>query len=97
MQLFHRRTTNTSNLATSNGSSASSAPGTSNNLNNGTNTGNNYATNAQRENLQKANLAAAYAGLGRELSSARLRVVGNYTLGRVIGEGKPPSHSKYVL
>ncbi|KAF8193006.1 Pkinase-domain-containing protein [Pholiota molesta] len=35
----------------------------------------------------KAQLANAYNELGKELSSAKLRVVGNYTLGRVIGEG----------
>lgn len=37
----------------------------------------------------KALLATAYNELGKELSSAKLRVVGNYTLGRVIGEGRP--------
>ncbi|KIK57429.1 hypothetical protein GYMLUDRAFT_75618 [Collybiopsis luxurians FD-317 M1] len=36
---------------------------------------------------QKAHLAHAYNELGKELSSHKLRVVGNYTLGRVIGEG----------
>ncbi|KAJ7750396.1 Pkinase-domain-containing protein [Mycena maculata] len=36
---------------------------------------------------QKAQLANAYNELGRELSSAKIRVVGNYTLGKVIGEG----------
>lgn len=35
----------------------------------------------------KALLANAYNELGKELSSHRLRVVGNYTLGKVIGEG----------
>ncbi|KAL1744928.1 Pkinase-domain-containing protein [Schizophyllum fasciatum] len=35
----------------------------------------------------KAQLANAYNELGKELSSSRIRVVGNYTLGRVIGEG----------
>lgn len=37
---------------------------------------------------QKAHLANAYNELGRELSSHKLRVVGNYTLGKVIGEGE---------
>lgn len=37
---------------------------------------------------QKAQLANAYNELGKELSSQKIRVVGNYTLGRVIGEGK---------
>ncbi|KAJ7621226.1 Pkinase-domain-containing protein [Roridomyces roridus] len=36
---------------------------------------------------QKAQLANAYNELGKELSSDRIRVVGNYTLGKVIGEG----------
>ena len=35
----------------------------------------------------KAQLANAYNELGKELSSSKIRVVGNYTLGRVIGEG----------
>ncbi|CAL1711086.1 unnamed protein product [Somion occarium] len=35
----------------------------------------------------KAQLASAYNELGKELSSHKIRVVGNYTLGRVIGEG----------
>ena len=36
---------------------------------------------------QKAHLATAYNELGKELSSTKIKVVGNYTLGRVIGEG----------
>ena len=36
----------------------------------------------------KAQLANAYNELGKELSSSKIRVVGNYTLGKVIGEGK---------
>jgi hypothetical protein len=36
---------------------------------------------------QKASLVSAYAELGKELSSTKIRVVGNYTLGKVIGEG----------
>ncbi|KAI0795053.1 hypothetical protein C8Q75DRAFT_748694 [Abortiporus biennis] len=35
----------------------------------------------------KAQLANAYNELGKELSSHKIRVVGNYTLGKVIGEG----------
>lgn len=42
----------------------------------------------------KAQLANAYNELGKELSSAKLRVVGNYTLGRVIGEGE---HLRYPI
>jgi serine/threonine protein kinase len=36
----------------------------------------------------KAQLANAYNELGKELSSTKIRVVGNYTLGKVIGEGE---------
>ncbi|KAF7313859.1 Serine/threonine-protein kinase MARK2 [Mycena chlorophos] len=36
---------------------------------------------------QKAQLANAYNELGKELSSSKIRVVGNYTLGKSIGEG----------
>lgn len=36
----------------------------------------------------RAQLANAYNELGKELSSSKVRVVGNYTLGKVIGEGK---------
>jgi hypothetical protein len=35
----------------------------------------------------KAQLANAYNELGKELSSNKIRVIGNYTLGKVIGEG----------
>jgi hypothetical protein len=35
----------------------------------------------------KAQLANAYNELGKELTSNKIRVVGNYTLGKVIGEG----------
>lgn len=35
----------------------------------------------------KAHLATAYNELGKELSSTKIKVVGNYTMGRVIGEG----------
>jgi hypothetical protein len=37
----------------------------------------------------KAQLANAYNELGKELSSNKIRVVGNYTLGKAIGEGGP--------
>ena len=36
----------------------------------------------------KAQLASAYNELGKELSSQKIRVIGNYTLGKVIGEGR---------
>jgi len=36
----------------------------------------------------KAQLANAYNELGKELSSTKIKVVGNYTLGKVIGEGR---------
>lgn len=39
----------------------------------------------------KAQLANAYNELGKELSSQKIRVVGNYTLGKVIGEGVCPT------
>ena len=35
----------------------------------------------------KAQLANAYNELGKELSSSKIRVIGKYTLGKVIGEG----------
>ena len=35
----------------------------------------------------KAQLASAYNELGKELSSSKIKVVGNYTLGKAIGEG----------
>ncbi|KAL4063794.1 hypothetical protein V8B97DRAFT_671057 [Scleroderma yunnanense] len=35
----------------------------------------------------KAQLANAYNELGKELSSHKIRIIGNYTLGKVIGEG----------
>jgi len=38
----------------------------------------------------KAQLANAYNELGKELASQKIRVVGNYTLGKVIGEGVFP-------
>ena len=36
----------------------------------------------------RAQLANAYNELGKELASQKIRVVGNYTLGKVIGEGE---------
>ncbi len=36
---------------------------------------------------EKAQLAVAYSELGKELTSSRLKSVGNYSLGRPIGEG----------
>jgi hypothetical protein len=45
---------------------------------------------ASAANNQQAQLANAYQELGRELSSEKLKVVGGYTIGRVIGEGKKP-------
>jgi hypothetical protein len=36
----------------------------------------------------KAHLTQSYNELGKELSSTKVRVVGNYTLGKVIGEGE---------
>ena len=43
----------------------------------------------------KAQLANAYNELGKELTSSKIRVVGNYTLGKVIGEGKYTPHSQW--
>jgi hypothetical protein len=36
----------------------------------------------------RAQLANAYNELGKELSSSKIRVVGNYTLSKAIGEGE---------
>lgn len=36
---------------------------------------------------QRAALVSAYNELGKELASTKLKAVGNYTLGRSIGEG----------
>ena len=46
---------------------------------------------------RKAELATAYNELGKELSSSKIRVVGNYTLGRVIGEGMKSSLLEYYF
>ncbi|KAJ7176700.1 Pkinase-domain-containing protein [Mycena filopes] len=48
--------------------------------------GHNHSASVTIKN-QKAILANAYNELGKELSSSKIRVVGNYTLGKVIGEG----------
>jgi hypothetical protein len=45
----------------------------------------------------KAVLANAYNELGKELSSTKIRVVGNYTLGKVIGEGRSCTHAVISL
>lgn len=42
----------------------------------------------------KAQLANAYNELGKELASQKVRIVGNYTLGKIIGEGRFP-HIRY--
>ena len=44
----------------------------------------------------KAQLANAYNELGKELSSPKIRVVGNYTLGKTIGEGERGSASRVL-
>jgi hypothetical protein len=45
----------------------------------------------------KAQLANAYNELGKELSSNKIRVVGNYTLGKVIGEGQSEVDLKVLV
>jgi hypothetical protein len=45
----------------------------------------------------KAQLANAYNELGKELSSNKIRVVGNYTLGKVIGEGNTKVDPKVLV
>lgn len=47
--------------------------------------GHNHSSSVSQNH--KAQLANAYNELGKELSSPKIRVVGNYTLGRTIGEG----------
>lgn len=51
-------------------------------------TGHRHSTSVSQNH--KAQLANAYNELGKELSSQKIRVVGNYTLGKVIGEGVWP-------
>ena len=46
-----------------------------------------HSTSVSQAQNHKAQLANAYNELGKELSSQKIRVVGNYTLGKVIGEG----------
>jgi hypothetical protein len=48
--------------------------------------GHKYSTSTSQNH--RAQLANAYNELGKELSSSKIRVVGNYTLGKVIGEGE---------
>jgi len=47
-----------------------------------------HRTSGSIRQNHRAQLANAYNELGKELSSSKVRVVGNYTLGKVIGEGK---------
>lgn len=47
-----------------------------------------HRTSGSMSQNHRAQLANAYNELGKELSSSKVRVVGNYTLGKVIGEGK---------
>ncbi|TFK50468.1 Pkinase-domain-containing protein [Heliocybe sulcata] len=49
--------------------------------------GHKHSSSVSQNQNQKAVLASAYNELGKELSSTKIRVVGNYTLGKVIGEG----------
>ncbi|OAV93380.1 CAMK/CAMKL/MARK protein kinase [Puccinia triticina 1-1 BBBD Race 1] len=46
-----------------------------------------HAGNPNKPSGEKAQLVLAYQELGNELHSTQLKVIGNYTLGRVIGEG----------
>ncbi|WWC88428.1 uncharacterized protein L201_003339 [Kwoniella dendrophila CBS 6074] len=48
---------------------------------------NSYAYTANSANNKAAQLTNAYQELAKELNSDKLKVVGGYTLGRVIGEG----------
>ncbi|WRT68021.1 uncharacterized protein IL334_004996 [Kwoniella shivajii] len=47
----------------------------------------NYSYNANSANNKQAQLTNAYQELAKELGTDKLKVVGGYTLGRVIGEG----------
>lgn len=49
-----------------------------------------HGPSASLSQNHKAQLANAYNELGKELASQKIRVVGNYTLGKVIGEGGSP-------
>lgn len=50
-----------------------------------TSQGHKYSASSSQNH--KAALANAYNELGKELASTKIKVVGNYTLGKVIGEG----------
>ncbi|KLO17900.1 Pkinase-domain-containing protein [Schizopora paradoxa] len=49
--------------------------------------GQGHKHSASSSQNHRAQLANAYNELGKELSSSKIKVVGNYTLGKVIGEG----------
>ena len=49
--------------------------------------GHKHSASLSHTQNHKAHLANAYNELSKELSSHKVRVVGNYTLGKVIGEG----------
>ncbi|ODN81930.1 hypothetical protein L202_02273 [Cryptococcus amylolentus CBS 6039] len=49
--------------------------------------GQNHTYSQSQANIKQAQLTSAYQELARELGSENLKVVGGYTLGRVIGEG----------
>jgi hypothetical protein len=48
---------------------------------------NGHSHTASLSQNHKAQLASAYNELGKELASQKIKVIGNYTLGKVIGEG----------
>jgi hypothetical protein len=48
---------------------------------------NGHSHTASLTQNHKAQLANAYNELGKELASQKVKVVGNYRLGKVIGEG----------
>ena len=52
--------------------------------------GHRHTSSVSQAQNHKAQLANAYNELGKELSSQKIRVVGNYTLGKVIGEVAQP-------
>lgn len=55
-----------------------------------------HAASVSQAQNHKAQLANAYNELGKELSSQKIRVVGNYTLGKVIGEGAFPAVPTHI-
>lgn len=57
--------------------------------------GQGHKHSASSSQNHRAQLANAYNELGKELSSSKIKVVGNYTLGKVIGEGALDSVSLY--